>query len=145
MTVINEEGKPKFPANCFPTNLDITLDDKKLEKMFKKGKKMFKKMMKTKNSKGACPFKDIKKMFCGMKPKCQKKEMSFDEQIQEALKRSMETTQETEMSEDKEVNTPQEDEIKETKEEPVNAMPENPLNALLGNVLPMFAQNQGQV
>jgi len=94
MTVINEEGKPKFPANCFPTNLDITLDDKKLEKMFKKGKKMFKKMMNTKNSKGGCPFKDIKKMFCGMKPKCQKKEMSFDEQIQEALKRSLETPQE---------------------------------------------------
>lgn len=87
MTVINEEGKTPFnPCKMmFPEMMKLDVNDKHLKKMFKKGKKMFKKMMMNKGKCGGCPFKQMKEMFkCPAKnekksTKCEKKPMSFDE------------------------------------------------------------------
>jgi len=147
--VINEEGKTPFNPikEMFPAMMKLDVNDKNLKKMFKKGKKMFKKMMNGKN--GGCPFKMMKKM-CGAKP-CQKKEkpMTYEQQIEEAIKRSLETekTQEVTIETEKEKTTTQEEKTSEDSfETPKNEAPANQfaqeINQVIENVLPMFNTKQ---
>jgi len=100
LTVIDEEGKTPFnPAkDLFPAMMKLDVSDKHLKKMFKKGKRMFKKMMHAKGH--GCPFKAMKKM-CAKQAQKPKEPMSYEQQLEEAIRRSLETDEQVSMETEK--------------------------------------------
>jgi len=135
-TVIDEEGKTPFnPAkDLFPAMMKMDVNDEHLKKMFKKGKKMFKKMMKGKGH--GCPFKAMKEMC---KHKKAEKPMTYDQQVEEAIRRSLEETEKKPEKTEEPKETPKEETPKE--ETPEENFAQG-INQVIENVLPMFNQNQ---